>query len=536
MSKIGLSTKSTKTAKKEVKKDEKALAKAEKQVTVHKQKKTNFWDFLGNAAKVAGELAPMVLPFLLAPQTGHAPTLARAASAPPAVRASMASAPLAAGGSLGNMVGLKSQNVTSRDKRGNISGMCVTCMDLVTALPDSTYAAGNVVLDFYLAPWDPIFQGSKFAEYCDLYSKFKVKKCVFIYEPTCPATTTGALCGGVFDDPSVDTANLTVGEGLRVLSAQSGSDTFQVWSVGMFAAPKAPGTPVWLFTETNGGTVRFTSAGKVCIVAAGDIAGGVSPGNLYMLSEIELSVPSLANDVDAGSGLLFEDTTTHAPVPYQPLTTVSTERIYLGGSEIAFRLSGNWTQSGVARVGNTLAGLPPGDYICFLQGSGSGLTGAYDIFVTDEATAANVESIASYGASNGTSTNRFRVISVPPDVPANTPVLGLFSSTGTTQTAVRFCVTSIVEGLFTGDSYPPEARAQTVRQASNCRVGPLYSHLRAEKFATTAEGQMKLVTRRLAAQTRMLEELAARDDPVPITQYSGPLSATGAAIGPRKQY
>lgn len=477
----------------------------------------------------------MIIPFLLDPARGHAPTLARWQAAPPSVKAtvaSSASAPLASGGTLGNLVGLKSQRVISRDLRGNITGIRVVTMDLLTALPDAAYATGEVIANFYVAPWDPMFSGTKFSEYCQLYSKYKVHKAVFIYEPTCPATTSGAICGAMFNDPTVDVANLTAGEGLRVASAQSGADTFTAWSTGVFSGPKGPGATEWLFCESNGGSVRFTAAGVVGLVAAGDLAGTESPGNLYMLSELELSVPSLATDVAAGAGVWLKDTTSTTISTYQPLRVLNEERIFLGGSDMAFVLAGNWTQSGTARTGNYVAGLPPGDYFCQLIVRGGTLTGSTSIVITDEGAASGVE-LTSNGiigsANSGSVCISTGFISVPPSVPENTPLFALVSCAGASQSSSGFVLVCADEGIWASDASPAAIAQPSVVQSQMCRVGGYYSMRRRQAFDLTAEGKQASADRRLSQLAREIARLKEKGEDFSPSAYA-PVSAVRAAV------
>lgn len=465
-----------------------------------KHKKSGGWlGFLSNAASVAADLVPPLLPFLLA---NHSSTMGAARANP----AAFSGAPLAVSGTLGSMAGLKSLKATSSDARGNVKSVRVRTMDYVTALPSSAFNAGDVVLDAYLTPQDPLFQGTKFAEYGSMYERYKIHSAVLIYEPTVPATTTGALSGCVFDDPVVDVPNLGIGEGIRVVTSQMGGETWQVWNAGCFSAPKSKD---WLFLDPAGGDVRWCVAGRIAIVASTAVAGGVTPGNLYLASDTEYYIPSLADSASPGDGFIAQDSVTNAaPVAYQPFVTVTLERAFFGGAQIWFRATQDWHEAGVARAGNTLAGLPAGDYYTSLKCTGTTVTGNCNLILTDEAVASGVEwrnAVDWKDTAFTTTAGVFNVLlSVPPGIGSAVPILGFKSLTAVTQTAAYFRIFLINEGFSTFDAYPSVAARK-----------------RAQFYARTSQG----IQSNLLAKVNRLASVAPVQTFVPI-----PATSISAAV------
>lgn len=482
-----------------------ATSKHVKKASKAAKKKGGWWSALGGVMSFAADLVPAVLPFLLA---NHGPTKAKVAALPSSQQPVAAGAPLAQSNPLlGNMCGMKDIRAT-RDGKGNISKLRVRTFDFLTSLPTAAYGAGDLIAEWYLSPMDPMYEGTKFAMYASQYEKYTVRKVALIYEPTTPATTTGAIAACVFADPTVDAANLGVGDGLRVVSSQLGADTFQIWGAGLVEGPSTKA----LYTEPNGGDLRFTAAGKVALVAATAIVGGIAPGNIYQMTDIEFSVPSLTDNIESAAGLRFEDTTeTGAPVANKPLQNLDTEIILLGGSQINFSTSQVWTQSGTAKTGNVLSGLPAGDYFVGLRIDGTAITASGAPVVTDEATSAGVETITSLDFMQANRAFTYKFISVPPNVAATVPMLGFTNVTGTTCTGGKLWVFKINEGFYANDADPMLPSIRRYRESDTCRIIPYYINKRQTNyFAGTAEGERATQTRKLAALAARLDALDAQ--------------------------
>jgi hypothetical protein len=484
------------------------------------KKKGGWWSALGGIASFAADMIPAVLPFLLAK---HQPTMAKVAALPASQQPTMAAvggaAPLASTPMLGNMTGMKDIRA-HRDGKGNITSLRIRTFDFVTSLPDTAQAAGALMAEWYLSPLDPIYDGTKFSMYASEYEKYSIKKVALIYEPTVPATTTGAIAGCIFADPSVDTGNLGVGDGLRIVSSQLGADTFQLWSAGVIEGPST--RP--LYTEPNGGDLRFTAAGRVAFVAASAITGGASPGNIYQMTDVEYLVPSLADNIDAAAGLRFVDSSSTTVTAYRPFITLDTEVILLGGSDIRWASSAIWTQSGTSRTGNVLYGLPAGDYFVHVRVLGTTVSVAATSVITDEAASAGVENLES--ASSFQSSDRsqsYRVISIPPGIPETVPILGFTNVTAAAQSLASLFVFRLNEGLWNTDAYPPMARK--FNDKSTCRICAYYVQKRESDYLSkTSEGQR-------AAQVTKMQSLEKRltDLSLVVCPASPPTSAAGSA-------
>lgn len=497
-----------------------------------KKKKGGWWSALGGVASFAADLVPELLPFLLA---NHAGTQAKVAALPPSQRQGVqlpgpvggpgsSVAPLAYGGPpIQNLVGMKGETAI-KDGKGNVTRVKVRCFDYITTLPSAAYSTGALIADWYLSPNDPIYSGTKFAMYASDYEKYSIKRVALIYVPTVPATTAGAVTGCVFADPAFDTGNLGVGDGVRIVSSQEGADTTQVWQAATIVGPRTKG----LFTEPNGGDLRLTVAGKVALVCSSALAGGVSPGMIYQLTECEYSIPSLADEIDSGAGLRFQDTTTTSVTAYKPLVALSTEYILLGGTQLDFVVAGRWTDSGTSRTGNVLYGLPAGDYMIWLRQNGTGFSTACQIVTTDEAAAAGVESLVDVTFVTATKACNIRAVSIPPTVDASVPMFGFYNCTATNVSLAELLIVKMNETLFNTDAYPMAVHRFDVRDT--CRVNDYYRNKRLEFYRSTGEGareeqllEMKDLKKSLLA---MQAQLAAAGGEIYQPSY---LSATSAA-------
>lgn len=415
-----------------------------------KKKKEKSWaSVVSDAVQVAGQVALAALPFLFA---NHAPTQ-KALAASPGVAMPTTSVPYASTPSLGSMTGVKAFSVVGRNIKGSVDRVRLRIVDELTALPSSALSLGALMGTFQVNPFDPIYDGTQFQQHAMGYEKFRIRKGAFVYAPSCDAATQGAIAAGVSSDPTMDAANFGAGQGVRILSSLPGADVFQVWQAGCFGIPPSKD----LFILPNGGNIRDCSAGSVGIVAAASIAGGESPGTLYQLIDVEFSSPATSATIPAGATLRFVDTTAQTPpTANKPLALLSTEVILFGGADIMFLASGNWHQSGTARSGTVISGLPPGDYQVHMWGSGTGITGAGAIVITDEGAACGVvDPGLSSTAFNVASSSQFsydKAISVPFDCPNDVPQIGFTALTATSQTFAGLIITRIPEDIYTGDS------------------------------------------------------------------------------------
>jgi hypothetical protein len=428
--------------KKVVKKEVKALERKEvaqkvagtvassvKSLAAPKKKDSGFLSFLKGAARVAADIVPPLIPFLLA---AHGPTNAVASAAGAVPPMAAGAAPLAVGQPLGNMCGLKAIRSAGVDRRGNVECLVVGTMDYITALPAGTYSAGDVIYESWVSPLDPAFAGTKFAAYGNLNERYRLKKGVFIYEPTQAATVGGAICLCVFNDPEVDLSSLGSDEVLRACGSQMGSETTQIWTAGACAVPLT--NKDMLYTDPDGTDIRLTVAGKLVISAASDITLSASPGNLYFCAETEYEIPSLADDVHPGDLLMLVDTTPVDVAGDGSVLVLSsgTEVAWSLGGQASYDPNGVFHVSGTSYQANCVKGLPEGVYACVTQSfGGSNVSVSASSALTDEGSNFGVVSdtpIAGVGTA-ATSALHWRVITVPEGAPADVPMIFWYENT-----------------------------------------------------------------------------------------------------------
>jgi len=330
-----------------------------------KKSATSWTSILGKAAKVALQLAPQVAPLLLA---SHEPTkLAVSKWSAGGGTMPVASSPtIASAGTLGNLQGLKDLKVLKRDNRGNALRVSVTTMDLVVAgLGAGTNNVGDILLTGYINPLDPMFAGTKFQEFLTEYSKFKVIKGCFMTEPTCPATAIGALTGACFEDPLAPVEGLSAQNKLRVMSSQTGADTWQSWSSGAFCIPP-PGSDDY-YVNPDGSDSRLSFQAKV-IVMADTALNGTGGCNLYFMAECEAEIPTLAVSAAPGPSFYLKDGTTTSPAgaTYSPLSGTWAQ-FDTNGLELVFMATTGYVSMGsqgagpaTLVTGQCLRGLTPG--------------------------------------------------------------------------------------------------------------------------------------------------------------------------------
>jgi hypothetical protein len=341
-----------------------------------------------------------------------------------------------------------------------------------------------------------------------MYERYKIIRASFVYEPTVAATTSGSLCGACFDDPTVDVSNYTGLEAVRAVASQMGGETFQVWGSGCFSVPPSKQA---LYTDPNGADIRLSAAGSVAIVASTDIAGGVSPGQIYLLAEVEYSVPSVADASSAGDGMFMVDSSTTAVTAFRPFVTLATNRQLLGG-DAQFRLAATFSYSGTVYSGNVFTGLPAGDYMIILQSVASTLSAGSEPVVTDEGEAAGVEYGALYGSytSNADSLTA-QLFSIPPGIGKDVPLIALSNITGSGAQAARCYILKVNEGFLLTDGAASPAAAMKVK--------------RKMWFDKTAQGIQATQTKKLNKLVQMSNDRPLIN-PAPIIT---PLTATSAA-------
>lgn len=426
-----------------------ALANAARSSTAHladdpKKKGWSWGGLLSGAAKVAADLVPAMLPFLLAT---HAPTMSAVRSAQSTgamcTGAMPVGAPLAAGSTLGNMIGVKNYKVVNRDSRGNVNGVVVTTLDFITALPATAFGAGDMMYTAYLSPEDPAFMNTKFSQIGDAYERYRIRRAAVVYEPVCAATNNGAISMCIFKDPTISLPQEGATENIRAVSSQAGGEEFQIWSSGM---AMLAGTPL-LYTDPDGTDIRLTIGGLLAVVCSADLAGGFCPGNLYLLTEVEYNTPSTAMNTFPGSSMYVNSLTDTNASTYAPILTYDINN-YM--PQASFSQSASYTDSGTARTGNAILGLSPGAYLGTISAVGTVLTAVgCDLFLTDEAIANgsaennfNVGSVLDTGATNVTRTRWYDIAAA-----CIGPVLGV-SVGNTTVSSIQISLVHVNSYVF----------------------------------------------------------------------------------------
>jgi hypothetical protein len=466
---------------------------AQKEAKKAKKKKGFSWkSLLGTAAKEAISLAPELIGAMM---LNHGPTKTALAQAP------VGSVPLAASdGDISQLTGLRQLSVVKRDSRGRVARVRVVTMDFLKSIDSSAYSQGDKIYEAWVSPLDPAFEGTKFAEFGSQYERYEVKHACFIYQPTCAATTSGALMGCVFADPEIDVDSFGATESIRVIGSQLGSETWQPWAMGMFSVPIIKRDDL-LYTDPDGTDIRFVVAGKALIACAADLAGGVTPGNLFFCAEVEYDIPTLSEGAGAGASAYLKDNTGSAPggIGFTPISVLNIDRQYLGQGAVFLR-TGSWYESGTLRSGNVLKGLGAGDWQITGMMAGSGISQAITVVIPDEAVTYGVTTnqqqlnadvgIISSGNSGALSST---ILSLPSGLPAGLVVAG-FRFNATTINLSSIVVAKIDDALFTSDD-------------------PMLAKRRSNFYAKTAQGQQAAQRARIAQMERTLRQLTTPSAP-----------------------
>jgi hypothetical protein len=412
--------------------------KFKKSKVLKNKKKDPWWKTtLKGAGQVAASLAPALLPFLLA---NHPPTRGALASAPASVQsaAGVSSVPFTSSSSLGNHAGLKSLRA-KHDKNG-VCGLRVVTMDLIGSDSGLGYSKGDVIFQYYLNPLDPVFAGTKFADYADIYTKYKVHSCVLVSETLTAASTAGAQSMAFFPDPLFDIASLSVEERLNATASQPGADTEAVWESAACHHLTIPGDPP-LFIEPNGSDLRLTVDGRFNVIAAADIPAGAF-ANYYLLADVEYSVPTLEDKL-SDAGVNAENTAGWSPGgdTYQPLfladpLQTALDFLYqnLGGASFAWDAVANMGGATGTIAANGFRNLPPGIYSISTFMGVSNASEPLAVEVTADGLAYGVELIYTGWVTNtisATSASSTQYLYVPTGVPANLTSIVLFASADT---------------------------------------------------------------------------------------------------------
>lgn len=265
-----------------------------------KKKKGGFASFLSGAAKVAAELAPAVLPMLLA---SHGPTRAAGLAAGPQTSQMVG---LAEPASLQPMTGLT--NIQPIISGGKVVGITLTGMDYLGSVnSDGSVATGEVMATIDLSIRSADWAGTRLQRESTLYERFAFQHLCVMYEPTAPATTPGQLVAYI-DTDAAETFTESGRSAVQVATAHVGAEMFQVWQMGMALYCPDNATQDY-YADAEGSDVRLTSPGKYRILAATDISGEAGAlGNLYACYQVALKVPQLEESVGEGAAVIWRAT------------------------------------------------------------------------------------------------------------------------------------------------------------------------------------------------------------------------------------
>ena len=472
---------------------------------------------------MAGQLAPMLLPFLSAT---HPPTQA-AMSASPALSAS--AIPFAQSGSIGRLTGLRDiKPLHGRD--GGITKLTITTMDLLGSSGSAGYSAGDIITSFLINPLDPIFNETKFAEYSTVYTKFRVKKMLVVTEPTVSAATAGAMSNAFFPDPMFDPTDHTSGDLQKIVGSQPGVDTQAIWQSTCAHMPRAPGSP--LFLEPDGSDLRLCTAGRFVSIAAADIPAG-SFCNYYLLAEVEYSVPTLEDYVRSPSAHLQASPSSPGGDTYQiygspPLVEI----LRLGPGR--FVSAATAIVGGTSQACNAFYGIPPGLYLASCALVGTIITEPMMPEATAEAGAYGVTvSYQTWNSEAGVNWRSTSIVYVPPGVPRDVPQITLFCSAATISAAV-FWMTPVYFPPALPAGFPssagPGAGSSLAMPTGSLRESGVYlSSQQGRSFIRDQQSR-----RQTAALCALRAEMAHLNPPLPpapvITRSSRSETVTGGGF------
>lgn len=267
-----------------------------------KKKKSSFLSLLSGAAKVAAELAPVLLPALVG---SHGPTRSALAASP----STSGMVGLAEPASIQPMTGLTNMSPIIQD--GKVVGVTLTGIDFIGSINNpSGYSEGAVIKEVDLSVRSADWSGTRLQRESTLYERFNFKHLCMIYEPTCPATTAGQVIGYVDTDPA-ETFTEVGRAAVQVASAHVGAEVNQVWQMGVAQYYPDARTSDF-YADAEGSDIRLTSPGTYRCIAATSIGGEAGPlGNLYACYQVELKVPQLEESTAEGAAVTWAaDSTT----------------------------------------------------------------------------------------------------------------------------------------------------------------------------------------------------------------------------------
>jgi hypothetical protein len=322
-----------------------------------------FWSILAGAAKIAGELAPVVAPLLLAK---HGPSAANLQAVGPAQAASSSGGgvPLASSASCATCTGVYGFK-PKFGSDGRLNGIRMSGMDYLGALNVNSEVSGTQLAEIDLNPMSPDWAGTQAQRFASLFERFRPKRLAGLIEPSCPATTAGQVIA--FIDPDADDDFSYLGrQAIQVASSHAGADVSQVWGMNVCGYGWDNRTQDY-YADADGSDARLISPGTWRVLANTDMPATTALGSLYICWEYDFVIPQL-EELPAGVGayaFLEASTGTTAAIP---LGTESWAETISEGS-----LSGQLAASGPAGAVSHIFGLSPGYYFIQLTIGYSGL-------------------------------------------------------------------------------------------------------------------------------------------------------------------
>lgn len=268
----------------------------------HKKKKKHeggVKSFLRGAAKVAAQIAPHVLPVLLA---GHAPTnlAAKAAGVPgvPDLASSnsvgVASAVSVAKYATGTYLPTFKQS-GSRVVGVNWPG-CEEIRSIGNPPAGNFWRAGDVMAKISLNPMSTDWAGTQLQVQARLWQNFKLTKLSAMYQPATATLTAGQLVLFCVADADED-FTLAGDSAIKAALAHQFSDICNVWSVGCAGIAVDPSSPA-KYTQADGSDPRLTSPGDFYLLCSADIDMTTidSLGTIVFCYEFEFDVKADLDD------------------------------------------------------------------------------------------------------------------------------------------------------------------------------------------------------------------------------------------------
>lgn len=323
---------------------------------------SGWWGLLAGAAKMAGELAPVLGPLLLAK---HAPSagMAQASGGIPAG----SGPPIAQTASCSTCLGMYNiKQMKSQD--GRVAKITVSGMDYLGQLVIGGQNAemGDLLSEVDLNPASSDWAGTTLQAQMRLYERFKLKRVVCMVEPSCPATQAGQVLS--FVDPDADDEWQHAGRtAVQIGSAYQGAEVSQVWGMNCAGYYADPNTQDY-YVDADGSDARLVSPGTWRILATTEIDASTVIGSKYVVWEYELTSPQIEDNIASGRFATLN----------APGTTGQSENAVFGTNPVWSDImdSGNFTGSlSAPGSGPTyIYGLPKGDYFGVIKISGTVIT------------------------------------------------------------------------------------------------------------------------------------------------------------------